>query len=221
IPGGALSLKNILEYLGPVIFTDDELDKTGRPGLVTGLAWTSYGGETLQVESIPVGPRQNGELKLTGQLGDVMIESANIAYSYVQHVLHGNPSAAQVFNGKLVHIHVPAGATPKDGPSAGVTIFSSLYSMATGKIVRPNLAMTGELTLTGRVLPVGGIKEKVIAAKKANIKYIIMPKQNEKDLVDIPDYIKRGLVFHPVSQADEVINFAFPDRRKKTDLKEG
>ena len=144
-----------------------------------------------------------------------MSESANIAYSYVQHLLHGDPGAAKMFNNNLVHIHVPAGATPKDGPSAGITMATSLYSMATGKIARPGLAMTGELTLTGRVLPVGGIKEKVIAAKKANIKYIIMPKQNEKDLADIPDYVKRGLVFHPVSQADEVIAFAFPDRRKK------
>ncbi|HOO70155.1 MAG TPA: endopeptidase La [Spirochaetota bacterium] len=210
-----LALKQIAEYLGPEIFLDDDLDKSVRVGIVTGLAWTSFGGETMQVESIPVRSKQGGDLKLTGQLGDVMIESAKIAYSYAQHLLNKNPSAEQLFSGNLIHVHVPAGATPKDGPSAGVTILSSIYSTATGKIARPNLAMTGELTLTGRVLPVGGIKEKVIAAKKAKIRHIIIPKNNEKDLHDIPDYIKKGLVFHMVNQAEEVIDFVFTKGKKK------
>ena len=210
-----LSLKHIAEYLGPEIFIDDDLDKSGRVGIVTGLAWTSFGGETMQVESITVRSKQGGDLKLTGQLGDVMIESAKIAYSYAQHLLNRNVSAEQLFTGNLFHVHVPAGATPKDGPSAGVTILSSIYSTATGKIARPNLAMTGELTLTGRVLPVGGIKEKVIAAKKAKIRHIIIPKKNEKDLHDIPDYIKKGLVFHMVNQAEEVIDFVFTKGKKK------
>ncbi len=210
-----LALKQIAEYLGPEIFLDDDLDKSVRVGIVTGLAWTSFGGETMQVESIPVRSKQGGDLKLTGQLGDVMIESAKIAYSYAQHLLNKNPSAEQLFSDNLIHVHVPAGATPKDGPSAGVTILSSIYSTATGKIARPNLAMTGELTLTGRVLPVGGIKEKVIAAKKAKIRHIIIPKNNEKDLHDIPDYIKKGLVFHMVNQAEEVIDFVFTKGKKK------
>jgi ATP-dependent Lon protease len=210
----ALTRKLIAQDLGPEIFTDDELDRSSRPGIVTGLAWTSFGGETLQVESIPVNSKQSGEMKITGQLGDVMIESANIAYSYVQRLLGNDPDAVEFFSRHMIHVHVPAGATPKDGPSAGITILSSLYSTATGRVARANIAMTGELTLTGRVLPVGGIKEKVIAAKKARIKHIVMPGQNQKDLQEIPDYIKRGLVFHPVRRAEEVIEFVFPSKKK-------
>ncbi len=143
-----------------------------------------------------------------------MSESANIAYSYVQHLLKDREDAATVFNNNIIHIHVPAGATPKDGPSAGITMATSLYSMATNRQIRQGIAMTGELTLTGRVFPVGGIKEKIIAAKKANIKEIILPRENRKDLDDIPDYIKKGLNFHLVDQVEEVITIAFNAKNK-------
>ena len=209
-----LSTAKIKEYLGSEIFSDDPPGAEIKPGVITGLAWTSYGGETLQVESIPVVSEKKGELKLTGQLGDVMIESANIAYSYVQRLLADDDKASRVFKDNMVHLHVPAGSTPKDGPSAGVTMLSSLYSMATGKRIKPRFAMTGELTLTGRVLQVGGVKEKVIAAKRAKIRHIILPGLNEKDLKDIPDYVKRGLSFYLVDQVEEIIDIAFPVKRK-------
>jgi ATP-dependent Lon protease len=210
-----LDNKTIREYLGPEIYSDDELAKNIKPGLVTGLAWTSLGGDTLTIESIGIGAQKGGNLKLTGQLGDVMAESANIAYSYIQHILCDNDNKSAYFNNNNIHIHVPAGATPKDGPSAGITIASSLYSLATGKIIRPGLAMTGELTLSGRVLPVGGIKEKLIAAKRAKLKEIIMPAENEKDLLEIPAYIKKNLKFHFVKEINEVLGIAFKQTKNK------
>ncbi len=216
-----LSLKTIREYLGTELFADDSLIKITRAGLAIGLAWTPYGGATLVVESIGITNKKGGGLKLTGQLGEVMSESANIAYSYIQHLLKDREEASTVFNNNVIHIHVPAGATPKDGPSAGITMASSLYSMATDRKIKPGLAMTGELTLTGRVFPVGGIKEKIIAAKKAHLKEIILPRENSKDLDDIPPYIKKGLNFHLVDQVEEVINIAFTKkvRKKKASIK--
>ncbi len=212
---GLLDNKAIREYLGPEIYSDDELTKNTKPGLVTGLAWTSLGGDTLTIESIGIGSSKGGNLKLTGQLGDVMAESANIAYSYIQHILSENDNKCAYFNNNNIHIHVPSGATPKDGPSAGITIASSLYSLATGKIIRPGIAMTGELTLSGRILPVGGIKEKLIASKRARLKEIIMPQDNEKDLLEIPAYIKRNLKFHFVKEMNEALEIAFKNKRKK------
>ncbi len=211
-----LTLKTIREYLGTELFADDSLIKITRAGLAIGLAWTPYGGATLVVESIGITNKKGGGLKLTGQLGEVMSESANIAYSYVQHLLKDRDEATNVFSDNVIHIHVPAGATPKDGPSAGITMATSLYSMATDKMIKPGLAMTGELTLTGRVFPVGGIKEKIIAAKKAHLKEIILPRENSKDLDDIPLYIKKGLNFYLVDQVEEVINIAFTKKAKKT-----
>ncbi|MBN2039772.1 MAG: endopeptidase La [Spirochaetes bacterium] len=210
-----LNNKTIKEYLGPEIYLDEELAKNIKPGLVTGLAWTSLGGDTLTIESIGIRSSKGGVLKLTGQLGDVMSESANIAYSYVQHLLSRDETRNSYFENNTIHLHVPAGATPKDGPSAGVTMASSLYSLATDKIIKPGLAMTGELTLSGRILPVGGIKEKVIAAKRSRIKEIIMPKENEKDLSEIPEYIKKGVKFHFIKDIDEAIKISFPDNKKK------
>jgi ATP-dependent Lon protease len=212
---GLLDNKAIREYLGPEIYSDDELMKNTKPGLVTGLAWTSLGGDTLTIESIGIGSPKGGNLKLTGQLGDVMAESANIAYSYIQHILCGDDNKCVYFNNNNIHIHVPSGATPKDGPSAGITIASSLYSLATGKIIRPGIAMTGELTLSGRILPVGGIKEKLIAAKRAKLKEIIMPQDNEKDLLEIPAFIKRNLKFHFVKEINEALEIAFKNKKKK------
>jgi ATP-dependent Lon protease len=221
-----LDKKTIREYLGPEIYSDDELMKNNKPGLVTGLAWTSLGGDTLTIESIGIASQKAGNLKLTGQLGEVMSESANIAYSYIQHLLCSDDSKCTYFNTNNIHLHVPAGATPKDGPSAGITMASSLYSLAIGKVIRPGIAMTGELTLSGRVLPIGGIKEKLIAAKRAGIKEIIMPGENEKNLTEIPAYIKKGFKFHFVKEMEEAIKIAFnknavikkdrPKDRKKT-----
>jgi ATP-dependent Lon protease len=211
-----LNNKTIREYLGPEIYSDDELMKNTKPGLVTGLAWTSLGGDTLTIESIGIGSQKGGNLKLTGQLGDVMSESANIAYSYIQHLLCSDNDKCTYFNTNNIHLHVPAGATPKDGPSAGITMATSLYSLATGQVIRPGIAMTGELTLSGRVLPIGGLKEKLIAAKRAGLKEIIMPRENEKNLTEIPAYIKKGLKFHFVKEMEDAIKVAF---NKKTDLK--
>jgi ATP-dependent Lon protease len=213
---GNLDNKAIREYLGPEIYSDDELMKNTKPGLVTGLAWTSLGGDTLTIESIGIGSQKGGNLKLTGQLGDVMSESANIAYSYIQHLLCSDNDKCTYFTSNNIHLHVPAGATPKDGPSAGITMATSLYSLAIGQIIRPGIAMTGELTLSGRVLPIGGIKEKLIAAKRAGLKEIIMPKENEKNLTEIPAYIKKGLKFHFVKEMEDVIKVAF---NKKASLK--
>ncbi len=215
LPAKVLSIKAIREYLGTELFTDDSLIKITRAGLAIGLAWTPYGGAPLVVESIGITNKKGGGLKLTGQLGEVMSESATIAYSYVQHLLKDRDEAAKVFNNNIIHIHVPAGATPKDGPSAGITMATSLYSMATDRKIKPGLAMTGELTLTGRVFPVGGIKEKIIAAKKAHLKEIILPRENSRDLDDIPPYIKKGLNFHLVDQVEEVITIAFTEKGKK------
>ncbi len=211
LPGAPLSRKKIREFLGLEIFTDDDLIKISKPGISVGLAWTSLGGSALVVESIIVSAKNGagGGLKLTGQLGDVMSESANIAFSYVQNLLNDDSKARDIFAKNVIHVHVPAGATPKDGPSAGITIASSIYSMVSGKKIKKGIAMTGELTLTGRVLPVGGIKEKIIAAKKARIKSIILPRDNSRDLDEISENIKKGLRFLLVDDIDQVISAAF------------
>jgi ATP-dependent Lon protease len=216
LPAGLTSLKTIRDYLGTELYADDSLIKITRSGLAIGLAWTPFGGATLVVESIGITNKKGGGLKITGQLGEVMSESANIAYSYVQHLLKDREDATGVFNNNIIHLHVPAGATPKDGPSDGITMASSLYSMATNRKIKQGLAMTGELTLTGRVFPVGGIKEKIIAAKKAHLNEIILPRENSKDLDDIPDYIKKGMNFHLVEQVEEVIDIAFKKKIQKS-----
>jgi len=215
LPRGPLTDKTIREYLGTEVFSDEEYIKADKPGLVIGLAWTSLGGETMIIEALPVTSKEGG-LKLTGQLGEVMIESANIAYSYIQHLIEKDPAALGIFKSNLIHIHVPAGATPKDGPSAGITMACAIYSMVTGKVIRKGLSMTGELTLTGKVLPVGGVKEKVIAAKRFNLREIILPRENRKDLEDIPGYVQKGLVFHFVETMEDVISMAFRSAGRKT-----
>ena len=216
------------ELLGSARFQAEKVDKKTIPGVVNGLAWTAYGGDILSIETIPILGEEG--LKLTGQLGKVMNESANIAYSYAKKILQeemrrkgksGKKAADEAEQGGReegedkksldfltkheIHLHLPAGATPKDGPSAGITMALALYSLATNRRVKPGLAMTGELSLTGKVLPVGGIKEKVLAAKRAGIKTIILPKDNEKDLKEVPERHRKGLVFVPVSHFDEVL----------------
>ncbi|MCB9094584.1 MAG: endopeptidase La [Halobacteriovoraceae bacterium] len=223
----------IENYLGPQRFQSDLPDKSFIPGIVTGLAWTAYGGEILQVETIPL----NGKgFKLTGQVGDVMNESASLAYSYVKLLLQQEDKNEILTRKKAIkrasttskdedkesdedflasheiHLHLPAGATPKDGPSAGITMALALYSLANKKRVRSTLAMTGELSLTGKVLPVGGIKEKVLAAKRAGIKEIIIPFANQKDLKEVPENHRKGLKFYPVKNFNEVLKVAFTSK---------
>ena len=230
------------KHLGMKIFESDMATKSDRAGVVTGLAWTAYGGDILTIETLPL--KGKGGFKLTGQLGDVMNESAALAYSYVKKLLEveldekmrqeklkeaikakkatrkvtseekaqneakSEKEALDFLGDHEVHLHLPAGATPKDGPSAGITMALALYSLSTNKRVRSTLAMTGELSLVGRVLPVGGIKEKVLAAKRAGIREIILPKQNVKDLKEVPERHRKGMKFYPVSHFDEVLEIA-------------
>jgi ATP-dependent Lon protease len=191
------------EVLGPVRFIPEVKGRGRIPGIATGLAWTPYGGEILFIESAVVDGKD--EMILTGQMGDVMKESARIALSIVKGM------TGYQDDNKGIHIHIPAGAIPKDGPSAGVTIVTSMLSLITGKAVREDLAMTGEITLRGVVLPVGGIKEKVLAARRAGITEIILPKMNEKDLRDIEPEVIRDLTIHYVENIGEVIGLAFPE----------
>jgi len=197
----------IEEYLGKPIFYEEGIKKITRPGMTLGLAWTPLGGAMLTIEAV-ANPGKEG-FRLTGQLGNVMQESANIAYTYVRHIAGDYGVDKEFFENNQIHLHVPAGATPKDGPSAGTTMASCLLSLATDRKIKKSLAMTGELSLVGQVLPVGGLKEKVIAAKRNKIKQIIIPAQNEKDLADIPDHVKKGIEFHPVQNMEEVIGRLF------------
>jgi len=236
------------KYLGMKVFESDMASKSDRPGVVTGLAWTAYGGDILTIETLPL--KGKGTFKLTGQLGDVMNESASLAYSYVKKLLQveldekirqeklieaakakkatkkkpapknentdqkkdaeakSEEEALDFLGDHEVHLHLPAGATPKDGPSAGITMALALYSLATNKRVRSTLAMTGELSLVGKVLPIGGLKEKVLAAKRAGIREIILPKKNVKDLKEVPERHRKGMKFYPVSHFDEVLEIA-------------
>ncbi len=195
---------DIPELLGKRLFTDEHAYRQPKPGVVMGLAWTSMGGDTMYVEATGVQTGASG-FKQTGQLGNVMVESSEIAYTYVRSLLNDDPKAKELFAKSFVHLHVPAGATPKDGPSAGITMATALYSLARRKPVKKHLAMTGELTLTGLVMPVGGIKEKTIAAKRAKVKHIILPAQNLRDFEELPAHVKRGLTSHFVSKFEEVI----------------
>jgi ATP-dependent Lon protease len=147
--------------------------------------------------------------RLTGQLGDVMKESANIAYTWVRHAAGGFGVGTEFFEENQIHLHVPAGATPKDGPSAGITMASCLLSLATGRRLKSHLAMTGELSLVGQVLPIGGLKEKVIAAKRNQVREVILPAQNQKDLAEIPDHVKKGIRFQPVERMEQVLEKVF------------
>ncbi len=206
-PPLTIESEDLLSYLGQPVFREDEAKKITRPGMACGLAWTNLGGDTLLIEAVE-NPGKEG-FKLTGQMGDVMQESANIAYTFVRHIAKDFGVDPSFFEKNTIHLHIPAGATPKDGPSAGITMASTLLSLAVNKKIKNRLAMTGELSLTGNVLPIGGLKEKTIAARRNKMKYIIIPKQNEKDLEEIPEYIKKGLTFHPVVTMNEVTELLF------------
>jgi len=198
----------ISKLLGKRQYTDDLFYKKPIPGVVMGLAWTSMGGDTLYVEASRVDSGRPG-FQQTGQLGKVMVESSEIAYSYVRSLVNDNEEARRFFRRNHIHLHVPAGATPKDGPSAGITMASSLYSLALNRPIRKGFAMTGELTLTGRVIPIGGIKEKTIAAKRAKVANLVFPAENKKDFEDLPAHIRKGLRPRFVSTFKEVVEICF------------
>lgn len=201
------SPKEIKELLGPEKFTPQRYEAAAIPGIVTGLAWTPHGGEILFIES-SIAKGKGEKLVLTGNLGDVMKESATIALQYVRSHAEELAIPAEIFEQNTLHIHVPEGAVPKDGPSAGITMAVSIASTLTGRLVRPKIAMTGEITLRGRVMPVGGIKEKILAAKRAGITDIVMCADNRRDIEAIePAYIK-DLAFHFVNTVDEVLRIA-------------
>ncbi len=204
--GIAVYPADLHSFLGPVKFFTEVAERTAVPGVAVGLAWTSSGGDILFIEATRM--RGKGELQLTGQLGDVMKESALAALSYLRARAEELGIDDNAFKRHDVHIHVPAGATPKDGPSAGVTILVALASIFTGRPVASDLGMTGELTLRGLVLPVGGIKNKVLAARRAGLRRIVLPAKNEKDLEEIPEQVREGMEFHFVERVDEVLALA-------------
>jgi ATP-dependent Lon protease len=197
----------LAEFLGRPRFFDEVAERTGRPGVATGLAWTPTGGDVLFVEATMM-PSSEERLLLTGMLGDVMRESAQAAVSYVWSNAPALGIDPKLFEGKTIHVHVPAGAIPKDGPSAGVTITTALASLASGRPVRSDVAMTGEITLRGKVLPVGGIKEKVLAAHRAGLLSVILPQRNERDVEDVPAEVRRDIHFVFVEDAAEVLRHA-------------
>jgi ATP-dependent Lon protease len=194
----------VRELLGKRRFQLDVKARVNEPGVATGLAWTPVGGDVLFVEATAY--PGDGKLQVTGQLGDVMKESAAAALSYVKTLDGGLPD--NYFREHDVHIHVPAGAIPKDGPSAGITMATALASRATGRPVRADTAMTGEITLTGQVLPIGGLKEKALAAQRAGINRLIIPRRNEPDIEDIPAHLRKRMKFVLVDSEDEVLEAA-------------
>lgn len=198
---------DLYKYLGKPVFDESQIKVAAVPGTAIGLAWTSMGGDTLLIEATSFAGKTG--LVLTGQMGDVMKESSQIAFDWARKfVLERGEKDAKWFEENIVHLHIPEGATPKDGPSAGITMATTFVSLLLGKKIKPHLAMTGELSLTGQVLPIGGLREKTVAAKRNKIKTIIIPKANERDLEDIPDHVKQGIKFIPVSDVHEVLEIA-------------
>ncbi|WP_027728905.1 endopeptidase La [Treponema sp. C6A8] len=198
---------DLFKYLGKPVFDESEIKAAKVPGTAIGLAWTSMGGDTLLIESTAFAGK--GGLVLTGQMGDVMKESSQIAFNWARKfVLDRKSKKADWFDKNIVHLHIPEGATPKDGPSAGITMATTFVSLLMNKKIKPNLAMTGELSLTGQVLPIGGLREKTVAAKRNKIKTIIIPKANERDLEEIPENVKSGIKFIPVTDVHQVLEAA-------------
>ena len=207
--------KNLSDFLGIAKFKFGELEAENKVGIVTGLAWTEYGGEILKIETVTMPGK--GRMQITGKLGDVMQESVKAAKSFVRSKCLEYGIIPPLFEKKDFHIHVPEGATPKDGPSAGVGMVTSIVSSITGIPVRRDVAMTGEVTLTGQVLPIGGLKEKLLAAHRAGIKEVLIPKENEKDLADMPKKIIDDIKITPVDHADQVLKVALTKELKKTE----
>ena len=208
----------VTELLGKPRFTAEVKRRTSEPGVATGLAWTPVGGDVLFVEALAY--PGDGKLQITGQLGDVMKESAAAALSYVKSKTEtgelGSDVSAEWFKAHDLHVHVPAGAIPKDGPSAGVTMATAIASRVTGRPVRADVAMTGEITLTGMVLPIGGLKEKALAAQRAGIRRIVIPRRNEADIDDIPEVLRRKMTFMLVDHIDEVLDIALQKRARRS-----
>ena len=204
--------RNIAHYLGKELYIYQMANEADEVGIVRGLAWTSVGGDTLQIE-VNIMPGE-GEVLLTGQMGDVMKESARTGISYIRSVSKEHKIDEHFFKEHDVHIHIPEGAVPKDGPSAGITMATAMMSAITGRKARADLAMTGEITLRGRVLPIGGLKEKLLAAKNAGIKMVLVPKENESDVEELSHEITRGLKIIPVSHMDEVLKLALAPKKK-------
>ena len=209
-PKVAITRKNLEKFAGVKKFRFGETEAEDMVGVVTGLAWTEVGGEILTIELVLLPGK--GNVKQTGKLGDVMQESVSAALSYVRSRSIRFGIKPTLFEKRDIHVHVPEGATPKDGPSAGVAMATSIVSILTGIPVRRDVAMTGEITLRGRVLPIGGLKEKLLAALRAGITTVFIPKENEKDLAEIPDNVKKHLKLIPVADVDEVIAQALARR---------
>ena len=207
--------KNLQDFLGVAKFKSGELESENKVGIVTGLAWTEYGGEILKIETVTMPGK--GRMQITGKLGDVMQESVKAAKSFVRSKCLEYGIIPPLFEKKDFHIHVPEGATPKDGPSAGIGMVTSIVSSLTNIPVRKDIAMTGEVTITGQVLQIGGLKEKLLAAHRAGIKEVLIPKENEKDLVDMPKKITDEIKITPVEYADEVLKIALTKELKKTE----
>jgi len=206
----SIDKKLVEKHLGKPVFPEGDIKKANFPGMSVGLAWTSMGGDTLVIEATSV-PGKEG-LTLTGKMGDTMKESAAIAMTVARKLaVERYGLDTEWFDKNHLHLHIPEGATPKDGPSAGITMATALVSLMRGKIVTDKLVMTGELSLTGSVLPIGGLKEKTIAARRNKARHIIIPRQNERDLDEIPDYVKKGIMFHSVDRFEEVLALALPD----------
>lgn len=205
-----VSERKVQEFLGNPTIYHDKVPKTTVPGIVTGLAWTSAGGEVLFVETSLI--KGNGDVQVTGQLGDVMKESVQIAITLVKSLY---PKETAKMDKQDLHIHVPAGAVPKDGPSAGITMVTALASLVTGKKVRPDIAMTGEVSLRGNVMPIGGLPEKLMAAQRAGVHTVLIPRENVKDLEDVADEVKEKLEIVPVKKITQVLNFVFEQAPEK------
>jgi ATP-dependent Lon protease len=207
-----ISRRNLEKFAGVRRFRFGEAELEDMVGVTTGLAWTEVGGEILSIEAVTVPGK--GKITATGKLGDVMKESVQAAESYVKSRATDYGIKPTLFEKKDIHVHVPEGATPKDGPSAGVAMVTSIVSVLTGVPIKRELAMTGEITLRGRVLPIGGLKEKLLAALRAGIKTVLIPSENEKDLAEIPDNVKKGLTIVPVKNVDEVLDRALTSALK-------
>jgi ATP-dependent Lon protease len=210
-----VDLKNLSDYLGVPKFKFGELEDKDKKGIATGLAWTEYGGEILKIETVTMPGK--GRMQITGKLGDVMQESVKAAKSFIRSKSLSYGVIPPVFEKNDFHIHVPEGATPKDGPSAGIGMVTSIVSALTNIPVRRDVAMTGEVTLTGQVLPIGGLKEKLLAAHRAGIKQVLIPKENEKDLVDMPKKIIDDIKITSVDNADEVLKIALTKELKSVE----
>jgi ATP-dependent Lon protease len=207
-----ITTKNLPRFLGPQKVISEVAARAGQIGVATGLAWTPYGGEILFIESLRT--RGKKGLILTGLLGDVMKESCQAALSYLKTKIAKWHISVDEFDNQELHLHIPSGAIPKDGPSAGLAVVMSLASLIRHEPIDPKIAFSGEITLSGRVLPVGGIKEKVIAAKRAGIETIMLPRENQNDLREIPRHVRKGLSFLFASKVDQALNRIFHNKKR-------